>query len=394
MGGLAFIAADTVMPVMVKSLGGPSWLISLMPTMLIFGIGWPSLFTAHYAERLPRVKPFILATGFLQRMPYLVAALSLFFLIEKYPLIVLFFVALAPFVSGMITGLNFAAWMKLISRIIPENRRSSSWAMRNVITSGIGICAGGIILSVLKRSPGPAGYGILHLISFGFCMLSYVLQAMLHEMPSPDQSHAARYNLGENLRSLPALIKFDQRFRNFLCMRMLTLGIYIMTPFLAIHALSILEKGEDFLGHFVIAQMLGGIVGNIMAGFLGDRYGGKLPLVIARIILLAVSLMAVVNTTEWGFMTIFFLFGLGFNSDHVGMSTMSIEISPTDRIVTYISLLYATTAPSMLAVAAVSAVVRELTGQLAPAALLSATALALSLFFLRRIKEPRKQKAH
>jgi MFS family permease len=142
-----------------------------------------------------------------------------------------------------------------------------------------------------------------------------------------------------------------------------------------------------------MAQMLGGIVGNLLAGFLGDRYGGKLPLVIARAILILVSLGAALNRFELGFLAIFFLFGLGFYTDHVGVFTLSIEISPADRIPTYISLLWTLALPSMLVAAAISTVVREVTGQLMPAALLSALTVALSLVFLGRIKEPRMENA-
>ncbi len=389
MGGLAFVAAETVLPAMVKSLGGPNWLISLTPMMLMFGIGWPSLLTAHYVEQLPRVKPFILATGFLQRLPYLAAALSLIFLIEQFPVAVLYLVAFAPFISGVITGLNFAAWMQLISRIIPENRRASSWAIRYIIAAAIGISAGSIIRIVLSRSPGPSGYGQLHLIAYGFCMLSYVLQATLHEITPLDNAAVNRRSFRDNLRSLPDLVKLDRRFRDFICMRMLTMGIYIMTPFLAIHALETLGKGEDFLGALVMAQMLGGIVGNLLAGFIGDRYGGRLPLVMARIVLILVSLGGAVNPYEWGFLVIFFLLGAGFYIDQVGIFTLSIEISPADRIPTYISLLWTLSAPSMLVAAAISTVVRELTGQLMPAAFLSLIMVFLSLIFLQRIKEPR-----
>jgi len=391
MGGLSFLAAETVMPAMVKDLGGPNWLISLMPMMLMFGIGWPSLLTAHWVEHLPRVKPFILATGLLQRLPYLIAVLSLFFLFDKHPVLVLILVALTPLLSGVLTGLNFAAWMDLIARIIPEKRRASAWAIRWIITAIIGIFAGGIIQSVLARSPGPPGYGILHLIAFGFCMLSYILQAMFHEIPSTYQTDLPGRGLVENLRSLPGLLRADRRFLNFISMRMLTMGIYIMTPFLAIHALTILGKDEYYLGFFVTAQMVGGILGNLIAGYLGDHLGSRIPLVLARLILVAVSIGVAVNRFEWGFLVIFFLFGFAFYMDRVGTSTLSIEICPADRIPTYISLLTTLMSPSMLVAAVISTLVRELTGQLMPAALLSATTVMLSLIFLSRIEEPRKK---
>jgi hypothetical protein len=100
---------------------------------------------------------------------------------------------------------------------------------------------------------------------------------------------------------------------------------------------------------------------------------------------------AAVNRFEWGFLAIFFLFGFAFYMNQVGTNTLSLEICPTDRIPTYISLLTTLISPSMLGAAVISTLVRELTGQFMPAALISATTMMLSLLFLSRIEEPRKK---
>jgi len=389
MGGLAFLAAETVLPAMVKSLGAPNWLISLMPMMLTLGLGWPSLLTAHWVEQMPRVKPFILLTGFLQRLPYLLAGIALFRSAQLHPQLVLYLVAMAPLISGVITGLNFAAWMHLISRAIPENRRSSAWAIRWILAAFIGLGAGRVIEIVLGRFPGTAGYAMLHLATFGFCMVSYILQTMLHEISPSPRMERQHHRLAESLRRLPELLDADRRFRDFLFARVLSMGLYIAVPFLSIHALNTLGKDESYLGALVIAQMIGAILGNGLAGYLGDRHGGKLSLVLARILLVAVFLGAAVNRSQVGFSLIFFVFGLAFYLEQVGNSTLSLDICPEDRVPTYISLVSAITSPSMVVAAAISTTVQGLTGGILPAALLSAGTVALSIPFLVRIKDPR-----
>jgi len=385
MGGLAFIAAETVMPSIIKSLGAPIWLISLTPSMLLLGVGWPSLLIAHRVEQMSRVKPYILATGLLQRLPFLLAALSLLFFVDTQPRITLLMVALAPFFSGLIMGLNYAAWMHMIARIIPENRLASSWAIRWTISALIGIFAGGIVKTILNLYPGPMGYGILHLIAFVFFMASYSLQARLSEIPQVPQPTTHRVGLRDNLKNIPKLLANDARFRTFLLMRMFATGSYITIPFLGIHTLSLLGKQEEYLGILVLFQMTGGILGNVVAGFLGDNYGAKLPLIIARIAMIATCLGAAINHFDWGFSLIFLLLGLAICADQVAIATLSIEVCPVERRPTYISLLASLTSPSMLAAAVISTLIRQATGQLLPAALLSTISVVFSLILLMRI---------
>jgi len=392
MGGLAFLAAETVLPAMVKSLGGADWLVSLMPMMLTLGIGWPSLLTAHWVEQMPRVKPFILTTGFLQRLPYLMAGVFLLRAADLHPLWTLFLVATAPIVSGLITGLNFAAWMQLISRAIPEDRRSSAWAIRWILAACIGIGAGRAISLVLERFPGTTGYGILHLAAFSLCMLSFALQATLHEVRSSPPPSTPPHRLAESLARIPELLSLDRRLRDFLCARSLSMGLYVVTPFLSIHALSTLGKDESYLGVLVMWQMAGGILGNILAGYLGDRGGGRLPMILARSLFVTAFVAVALNRSQVGFMVIFFLFGAAFYLEQVGSSTLSVDICPQDRIPTYISLVSAVTSAAMLIAAALSTALRDLTTGLLPAAFVSAGTVALSSFFLVRLKDPRRMR--
>lgn len=390
MGGMAFIAAHSVLPAMVKSLGGPNWLISLTPMMMMLGAGWPTLFTAHWVETLHRVKPFVLLIGAFQRLPYLLAAISLFFWADSYPKLVLACVAFAPFVSGLVAGLSLGAWYELVCRIIPVNRRASSWAIRFIVRAAIGISAGGVIRSVLEQYPGETGYGILYLITFGFLALSYIFFATIRET-LPTTTKSPDRQLGKNLRSIPGIVGADHRFRRFICFRALTAGVFIVAPFIAIHALEVIGKGESYLGFLVTAQMVGGILGSIFAGYTGDRYGGKVLLVISRILLIVLCIGLLANSFEWGFLAIFFLLGFALNLNMIGTSTLSIELCPPERRPTYMSIQSAVTVPSMLIAAAISTFIRETTGTIEPAAGCAAVVLALSLFFLTRVREPREK---
>jgi len=85
LGGMAFVSAETVLPRIVEQLGATPLIISMMPTLLILGFMSPGVLVVPLLERLPRYYPFVMLAGFLQRLPYLLAGLALWFLGDGYP---------------------------------------------------------------------------------------------------------------------------------------------------------------------------------------------------------------------------------------------------------------------------------------------------------------------
>jgi MFS family permease len=392
MGGLTFIAADSVMPAMINLLGGANWLIALMPVMTLLGVAWPALLFAHRVEQFYWMKPFVLITSLAQRLTYLAAALALIFLSRTHPAAALLIAAFAPFVAGSIGGTNICAWMELVARVIPSDRLASSWAIRKILTAIIGIFAGGIIKTVLDRHPGAEGFGILHFYTFAGVMLSFVIFAMIRETkPLPPHPDKPDRTFLENMRSLPGLVRAYPDYRRFLRIKLLTMGIYIPAPFLAIHALETTGRGPGFLGELVMAQMAGTIAGNILAGWLGDRRGGRILLIIARLALIALCLGAVFAQSAAIFLALFFLFGFGLNFNEVGEATVTLEIVPPNRRPTCVALITAVTLPGMLLAAGLSTVLRGLTHSIIPPVLLAAIALTASLLSALRIEEPRRR---
>ena len=83
---------------------------------------------------------------------------------------------------------------------------------------------------------------------------------MIRETSIPESLVEPTRGLTDNLRDVPRLLWDDKRLRTFVYARMFTMGIFIMTPFLAIHTLEVTGKTESYLGFLVAAQMTGGIL--------------------------------------------------------------------------------------------------------------------------------------
>lgn len=388
-GAMAFVNASTVLPTMVKNLGGPNWLIALVPILMLIGFLTPPIFTAHLIDRQPRYMPILLFSGVFQRAPYLVAALVLLYLAGTWPVVGLMALALTPLVAGTAGGSTMTAWQQLIVRTIPENRRSSVFAWRYAMSCVLGVAAGWVVKEVLDRYPGCVGYGLLHLAAFTGVALSYVAFTMIREPhvdPPADRPHR---NLWENLRDIPNLLRSERRLVLYLAAGAFASGIYIVVPFLAIRATHILSRPESYVGDLVTAQMAGAILGNILAGYLGDRFGGKVVMMISQGVFIAMAAWSVVAATDAEFRGIFVLFGFAFFALQVGASTLNLEICPLRQRSTYLAIITLFNMPAMLAATAISALVGDAGIRYGLLVVLMVASLLVSLTLLTRLRDPR-----
>ncbi len=394
-GGMAFLSGAVVAPKMMQSLGGPTWLTAAMPQILAAGAMIPPLLTAPWIERLVRIRPLLLTLGVFQRLPYLIVGLLLLLWGAGCPAgLLVAAVALCPLLSGLFAGSGHTAWQEFVANAIPPHRRSSVWATRNVISSVIGLAAGGAVLSVLDRFPGSRGYGVLHLITFAFLVASYIAFTFTREIPNPRSRPHRSAGLGEVLADIPGILHADKRFRLYLLSRGFQVGMLIMIPFMSIFALERLGWADSKLGVLVLGQMAGAITGNLLAAWVGDRWGGKRVLLISKGACLGVCLAMPWAQTPAAFFALFFLFGAGHFCNQVGNLTLAVELCHLDRRIRYLAAVSGTALISMAVTWALSTLLWQVSGgNFITVALAGAAAVAVSSLLLTFVQEPRSQRS-
>lgn len=388
-GGLAFVAAETVLPPMIRDLGGPTWAIALAPSLLFICFFLPGPFATPLIERRPRLFPFIAFFGVIQRLPYLLAAIAIGSCWESHPAAVPWIVILTPVVSGLAGSVAIPAWMELVARLIPEHKRASGWAARFIIGSLIGIAAGLAIHWILETWPGTFGYAILHGLTFVFLSLSMVAFLFLRETDFPEPEPVEGHWYRRRLRIYAEILTTPSPFRRLMVVRMTGYGFMILAPFLSITALDVTGRPESVLGGFVMAQMLGGIAGNVLGGWLGDRFGGKRILMLAKILQLGLCGLLAFNTSYLGFLVSFFLFGLCFFLLHIGDQTLGMEISPVRRRPSFLAMYNFCMVPAALVSAGAAWLIHSNFDGFFPFSIAAAATILISIWILTTVPEPR-----
>jgi MFS family permease len=388
MAGLVFVMLETVLPSFVQRLGGAPWLISIMPALLPATFNMLGLFIAPFVERMHQFKTFVCTFGALQRLPYLVAGL-LMLLVPMSDHTLLWVVMLAPLLSGLVGGIGVQAWMEMVTRMIPPNRRASGWAIRYQISNAIGLVAGVVVHQVLSHHPNAHGYAILHLICFGFLVLSWTSQLCMIEPPDPHPLRLPRPSYGSYLRSVPGLLRSQPYLVRFILARFTGTGYLMMVAFMSIYALDVTHAAEADKGHFVTVQMAGSIFGSFFAARIGDRHGGRAAMLIARLLCVALCVALCVTQSFTGFLIAYFALSFGLFTDRVGDLTLAAELCPYERRATYQAALGFCQAVCLISAMLLGGLIYHFTKSFHAIVALSAVFSAISVLILRTIPEAR-----
>ncbi len=389
-GAMMFLAGTTVLPVLFEFLGAATWLIALAPQLSILGFLIPSIFVAHWVDRLHRVKPFTLWMGLFQRLPFVFVTVAIFMLdAEQHKSLLLVMVVGAILFSGLCGGFGMGAWQELIHRTVPARHRAGMFASRNALAAILGLFIGIAVEIILETYTGMQGYGILFACAAFGLFLSYWAFWHIREIPDDNKVHQERIGFWQNMRDLPAILKAEPGFILLIAVTVLTSSSMLVVPFLAIEARDRLMASDAIVGVFLTAQMIGGLIGNIFAGYLGNKWGGRLPYFVGSFLLLVTYVMIFSCQSQLGFQMVFALLGLGQFMMMVGQNTLSLELAPADRRTTALSILRVLTAPALVIASLCAAFMRDsgytLNANVSCAFVLGVIALLLTL----RIKEPR-----
>lgn len=391
MGGVAFLQPETVMPKMVEQLGGRSAVIAIMPALLPAAFALAGLFVSPVVERLARFKPWVMVFGLLQRLPYLVTGLLLWHAQDArawlLPLVVL-----TPVASGLVGGVGVVAWMEMVTRMVPERIRAAGWAARYIMQACIGMGAGAVIHQVLTHAPGQRGYAILHLIAFGFLLLSWGAQAFMRELPAAHHHHhppAGGY--WSYLRALPGLLRGQPLLLRMIAARFTGMGYLMVVSFLTLHALRTTGRPEADEGHFVSFQNIGAILGSMLAAWLGYHSGGKVLLILSRVVCLALCAWVCLTRTFSGFTAAYLVLGFGLFLDRVGDLTLTAELCPPSRRSTFQAVLGFCNVWSLMLATSLGGLIHSFSGSFYPVAMLAAAFSLVSLLILWCIPEPRER---
>ncbi len=345
--GMAFVSLVTVIPVLIKKLGGSNLAIGMIPVIWMFGLNFPQILIANYTGKLPFKKKFVLVTALIQRFPWLLLAFLTYFFVTQVPSIVAQLLVLGTLFMASIAGsIGLPGWYDLVSKITPVQLRGRLFAFRFVLGALLGIGAGVLVTHILDTISFPNNFALLFLLAFTFMIFSYFFVTLLREK----HPNVARQKLtgSDYYKNLVVILKENTRFRNFLVADALMMAALMADAFYTVNALKKFNLPEKYAGHFLVIMMVSMIVGNLVFGYLADRFGHRNNLMVA-----AVSTSIICMTAIWApvlevYYIVFAGAALTTSLFHLSRLAMVVELCEEENRPVFVALTNMITAPFIL----------------------------------------------
>lgn len=390
--GMSFASQATILPAFAAHLGASNIVIGAIPAVLTLGWFLPSLVAAHHAEGLERKLPFVLRYTVWERAPMLVLAAVAFALADRAPalsLAVFFLVILVMTGTG---GILMPAWMDVVGRAIPTTLRGRFFGTANVVASGGGLLGSLLVAWLLATVPPPRSYGLCFLIAFVFLAVSYVALAAAREPAGAGPT--ASSSLAAYLRRMPALVRGDRNLSWFLIARGFAILGTMSNGFYTVYGLRVLDAREWQVGAYTTALLAGQVVGNLALGWLADRAGHRLSLVLGATALAASGIAAIAAGSAAALMPVFALLGVHQASVNVSARTILLEFAlDVGQRPTYIGLGNTLLAPLSFGAPLAAGLMMDGFGSRRVFAVSTVLALTGAALLLARVREPRRARS-
>ncbi len=376
--GLAFIDPFTVLPVFITRLGGSGALVGLAAAF--FGAGWfaPQVVVAREVESRRRVLGIYRVMAAVRIASFVVIAVAIFVMDPARPSAILAVVLAGFAFNALSAGVTGVPFLEVTSRLVPPTARGRFFGLRRFTGGLLGVLAGAIVAAVLDDParggaasgpvaravaalgldalPFPRDYGALFMLGTVFAAAGYLAFCLVREPESPHvhPRRPLREVIADGMRLLRAMPTYRRFFVVRLCWQATAMAFPFYTPWAIAH----LGLHESIVGLFVALWVGSAIVANVVWGWIADRFGNRLVLVLTATMSVAppVALLGLMAAGDAApgraaivvVATTFLVNGFARSGRFISNMTYLLEFVPQRRRAAYVGFLNSLSALFML----------------------------------------------
>lgn len=334
--GLTLASTATVLSAFAERLGASNLIIGALPALQTVGWALPAALAANYIERQPRKLPMVLWVTVWERIPYLLMGLVALTLALSNPSLALGLTLLLVAIMSFSGGSIMPAWMEIIAKVIPTGVRGRFFAAGNIVSGITGVGGAALVGYFLGTFPFPVGYAYCFFAAFVAMAASFVFLARTREQATPPTKPRIRFS--EYLRRLPGVLRRDRNFATYLGARSFGIVSNMGHAFFTVYALGRLGASDIHVGAFTLSILLAQTVSTAAWGWLADRYGHKLVLVLALVCTMVGNGTALLATQPEHLYLAFAMMGSYLSALNVSHLTIVLEFARPEDRPTYIGL--------------------------------------------------------
>ena len=385
--GLSFVSQQTILPVIVKSIGGGNIAVGMIPVLWAVLFNLPQVCITPLARRTIGKKRLLLKTAIAQRLPWLLLAVAALLVFGEAPSVISLLAFYVLFgLAALGSSLNLPVWFDLVATLTPVERRGRLFGTRAVLGSVLGILGGLVAAWILRSVDPPLSFSLLLFLAFVTMMLSYLFLVSLKEPPTtvPGPGSNARVSIVGLIRN----VRIDRNLRNFLIADGLHISAGMGVAFVTVYGLQKFSMPESAAGEFTAVMMASMILGSVVFGALADRYGHRINLIVATGSTVLSSVAAILAPDPATYSIVFVFSALSIGLVTISRLPMLAELASTSERATVVAMANLITSPFVFWGVA-GGVIADLAGYVWVFSLAACFAAAGVFWFAFMVHEPR-----
>jgi MFS family permease len=334
--GMSFTQPSTVISAFIAELTGSTVWVGGLSTVLAVASALPQIFVARWVEPKKKKMPFLLLAIYLRVASWGLLAWLVYTIGAGYPNILAWVtvVLMAVFYAG--GGLGNIPYTDIIGKVIPVRKRGAFFGGRQMLGAPLAVGAALFARRILSNVAYPSNYALLFGLAAASLLVASIGFWIIKEPPAKKATNKA-LPWGEYIRQIIAASK---NLGDLVIVQLLTGFSLMALPFYVVYARENLGAPTGAVGWFLLAQVLGGVLSNIVWARLVDRTSSARMLTVCATLSAITPLLAIlIAPFGWeALLIIFFLAGATFNGRSVGFGTALLTLAPEEERPTYAGL--------------------------------------------------------
>ena len=335
--GVSLTEATIVISAFVADLTGSTVWVGGLATVLLVAGALPQLFVARWIEPYPRKMPFLMAAIYLRVISWGVLAWLIFAIGDKQP------ITLAWILVGMLVifyaggGLGNIPYTDIIGKIIPPGRRGAYFGGMGALAGPLALGAALAAKQILSNIAYPNNYALL----FGLAAVALAIASLGFWAMKEPVLAAAVDRTKESWREYwQTLLAASRRLKTLITAQLLTGFSLMALPFYVVFAREELGAPLSAVGWFLLAQISGSVLFNLIWARLVDHSGSRRMLFVCAVIATVTPILAIaLGSAGWmALLPVFFLLGATVAGRKVGFQSALLEVAPETERATYAGL--------------------------------------------------------
>jgi len=343
-GGQAFGNPDTILPIFLNHFTTSKILIGFSSTILgsFGGIGTvlPQLFVANRLENKTYKRPILRVAITIRALCWGFLSLATYIFAISHPGLTIFSLFSFLILFTIMGGIAVVPFFDIWGKTIPSTLRGRFFGYRQ-LGGGILAIGSGFIAKTILGNEGilfPNNFALLFLLCTIFLTISFIGLGSVKE-PVEDV-YKNRLTFKDFLKKSFMILKFDSNYRKFLYVQILAGAGAMALPFYVLYAKDVLKIKLEMVGIFLLAQMLGNVLSNVLWAQISDRVNNKRVIQISAFLGLIIPLIALLTPQDKPifFILLFILVGFFIAGIKIGKTNFLLDIAPPKDRPNYISL--------------------------------------------------------